>query len=53
MNAAPRTLVVRCPDWPLTALGVPPGEPALVLAAGRVGAATEAARRPVGDRSAV
>lgn len=44
MNAAPRTLVVRCPDWPLTALGVPPGEPALVLAAGRVGAATEAAR---------
>ena len=40
----PRTLVVRCPDWSLTVLGVAPGDPALVLAAGRVAAASEAAR---------
>ncbi len=43
-DPVPRTLVVRCPDWPLTALGVVPDEPALVLAAGRVAAASEAAR---------
>ena len=42
--AAVRTLVVGCPDWPLTALGVDPGEQALVLGAGRVVAATEPAR---------
>ena len=40
----PRTLVVRCPDWSLTVLGVAPGDPALVLDAGRVAAASEAAR---------
>ena len=42
--AALRTLVVGCPDWPLTALGVDPGEQALVLGAGRVVAATGPAR---------
>ena len=40
-----RTLVVRCPDWPLTALGVEPSEPVVVLAAGRVLATTVAARK--------
>tara|TARA_B100001105_G_scaffold84421_1_gene66898 strand:- start:292 stop:1965 length:1674 start_codon:yes stop_codon:yes gene_type:complete len=44
IDAGVRTLVVRCPDWPLTALGVGPAEPALVLASGRVVAATPAAR---------
>ena len=39
-----RTLVVNCPDWPLVALGVVPDEPALVLGAGRVVAATSLAR---------
>ncbi|HCV33245.1 MAG TPA: DNA repair protein [Acidimicrobiaceae bacterium] len=39
-----RTLVVICPDWPLVVLGVNPSEPALVLAAGRVVAATATAR---------
>ncbi len=39
-----RTLVVGCPGWPLTALGVDPAEPALVLGAGRVVAATGPAR---------
>ena len=43
-DPVPRTLVVRCPDWPLTALGVAPGDSALVLAGGRVAAASEAAR---------
>ena len=41
---ATRTLVVACPDWPLTALDVDPDEPALVLGAGRVVAATGPAR---------
>jgi len=44
VDAGVRTLVVRCPDWPLTALGVEPAEPALVLASGRVAAATPVAR---------
>ena len=44
VDAGVRTLVVRCPDWPLTALGVGPVEPALVLASGRVVATTPAAR---------
>lgn len=44
VDAGVRTLVVRCPDWPLTALGVGPLQPALVLASGRVVAATPAAR---------
>ena len=39
-----RTLVVGCPGWSLTALGVDPAEPALVLGAGRVVAATGPAR---------
>ncbi|MEE3353479.1 MAG: DNA polymerase Y family protein, partial [Actinomycetota bacterium] len=43
-STAVRTLVVGCPDWPLTALGVDPGEQALVLGAGRVVAATGSAR---------
>ena len=42
---AARTLVVDCPDWPLTALAVDPAELALVLGAGRVVAATALARR--------
>jgi len=33
-----RTLVVCCLDWPLTALGVAPSDPAMVLASGRVAA---------------
>ena len=44
VDAGVRTLVVRCPDWPLTALGVGPLQPALVLASGRVVATTPAAR---------
>ena len=44
MIHAQRTLVVRCPDWPLSALGMTPADPAAVLAAGRVVAASAAAR---------
>jgi protein ImuB len=45
-GAAPeRTLVVWCPDWPLTAAGVGPDEPAAVVAANRVVACSAAARR--------
>ena len=44
--AAPeRTLVVWCPDWPLTAAGVGPDEPAAVVVANRVVACSAAARR--------
>jgi protein ImuB len=39
-----RTLVVGCTDWPLTAAGVAPGEPAAVLYDHRVVAATTTAR---------
>jgi protein ImuB len=39
-----RTLVVGCIDWPLTAAGIAPDEPAAVLHAHRVQAATAAAR---------
>ncbi len=39
-----RTLVVRCPDWPAVALGAVPEEPAVVVWANRVVAATPAAR---------
>jgi protein ImuB len=39
-----RTLVVWCPDWPVVAAGVPPDAPAAVLRAGRVVAASPAAR---------
>jgi len=40
-----RTLVVHCPDWPVTAAGVPADEPAIVVRANRVLAASSAARR--------
>jgi len=39
-----RTLVVWCPDWPVVAAGAAPGEPAVVVHANRVVAATPAAR---------
>src|SRR5215467_11702310 len=43
-----RTLVLSCPDWPVTAAGladgVPVHEPVVVLAAGRVAACSPAAR---------
>jgi protein ImuB len=39
-----RTLVVGCTDWPLTAAGIAPDEPAAVLRAHRVLATTAAAR---------
>lgn len=39
-----RTLVVGCVDWPLTAVGVAPGDPAAILHDHRVVAATAAAR---------
>jgi protein ImuB len=39
-----RTLVVGCTDWPLTAAGVAPDEPAVVLRAHRVLASTAVAR---------
>jgi protein ImuB len=41
---AVRTLVVWCPDWPVVAAGAVPDEPAAVLVANRVVAATPAAR---------
>ena len=39
-----RVLVVWCPDWPLTAVGVDPAVPAIVASSGLVVAATTAAR---------
>ena len=42
---AVRTLVVWCPDWPITAAGLTPAEPAAVFHANRVVACSEAARR--------
>ena len=39
-----RTLVVWCCDWPLVAAGVPPDEPAVIVHANRVIAASPAAR---------
>jgi len=43
--AAPvRTMVVHCPDWPVVAAGARPDEPAVVVHANRVVAATPAAR---------
>ena len=44
MTEPVRTLVVCCLDWPLTALGVAPSDPAMVLASGRVAAASVTAR---------
>jgi protein ImuB len=41
---AVRTLVVRCPDWPIIAAGVPLHEPAAVFFANRVVASSPAAR---------
>ncbi|HEX2577170.1 MAG TPA: DNA polymerase Y family protein [Aquihabitans sp.] len=41
---ATRTLVVHCPDWPVAAAGVPAHEPAIVVRANRVLAASAAAR---------
>lgn len=40
----PRLLAVVCPDWPVVAAGVAPSEPAVVLHANRVIAASTAAR---------
>jgi len=40
-----RTLVVSCPDWPVTATGRPPLEPTAVVAGQHVVAASPAARR--------
>ncbi len=44
MTAPIRTLVVDCPDWPLTAAGITPEVPAVVVVAQRVVAASAAAR---------
>ena len=41
---AVRTIVVRCPDWPVIAAGVPLSEPAAVFFANRVVASSPAAR---------
>jgi protein ImuB len=43
-NLPVRTLVVWCPDWPVAAAGAAPDEPAAVLFANRVMAASPAAR---------
>src|SRR5256886_15331265 len=40
-----RTLVVWCPDWPVTAAGFSPDEPIAVMFANRVVACSAAARR--------
>lgn len=46
MNDArpPRALVVWCPDWPVTAVGIGAGTPGAVIASGRVAACSAAAR---------
>lgn len=41
--AAERMVTVWCPDWPIVAAGVPPGEPAVVLDGGHVVARSPAA----------
>lgn len=43
-EVATRTLVVHCPDWPIVAAGVEPDQPAVVVRANRVLAASPAAR---------
>jgi protein ImuB len=43
-SSAPRTVVLRCQDWPLTAAGIDPAVPAVVFRANRVVACTRAAR---------
>ncbi len=42
--SAERTLVVICPDWPVTAAGFGPGDLVAVVARGKVVAASQAAR---------
>ena len=44
MPGAVRTLVVRCPDWPIVAAGVPLDVPAAVFHANRVVATSPGAR---------
>ncbi|HVM07509.1 MAG TPA: DNA polymerase Y family protein [Acidimicrobiales bacterium] len=44
-TAAPRTLVVWCPDWPITAAEIDPDTPAAVFHANRVVACSRGARR--------
>ena len=44
MSAGVRTLVARCCDWPVVALGHPLGEPVAVVDANRIVAASPAAR---------
>src|SRR5688572_9262698 len=39
-----RTLVVWCPDWPVTATGLPAPDPVAVVSANRVVACSAAAR---------
>ncbi len=46
--AGVRTVVVWCPDWPVVAGGHPPTVPVAVVAANRVVACSEAARRDGG-----
>ncbi|MCU1499672.1 MAG: repair protein [Acidimicrobiales bacterium] len=43
-DAPTRTLVVHCPDWPITAAGIPADQVAVVVRANRVLAASAAAR---------
>jgi protein ImuB len=45
MSAAPRTLVLVCPDWPVTVTGERNGVPVAVIEHGRILAASPAARR--------
>jgi len=44
MGRLTRTLVAWCPDWPVVAAGLGAGEPAAVVASGRVVACSAAAR---------
>ncbi|WP_305886734.1 DNA polymerase Y family protein [Actinoallomurus rhizosphaericola] len=43
-GTVPRVLVVWCPDWPVTAVGLDASVPAAVVASGRVEACSAAAR---------
>src|SRR4051812_50225534 len=45
-----RTLVVWCPDWPLTAVGIEAAVPGAVLERQRIAACTAAARSAGGRR---
>jgi protein ImuB len=44
LRVGERRLVARCADWPVVAAGIPPHEPAVVVRANRVLAASPAAR---------